>query len=130
MKQNNRYLSWLNQARSDLVWGRDSLKSGHYAQTCFVAQQVGEKALKALAFLRGNDIVKSHSLVKISHELGINGEIKKAANRLDLYYISTRYPDSLPDSGVPSEYFDKEQATEALDMASMIIDKIEKEIDE
>jgi len=124
----NRSKSWFKQAQNDLAWGKDSCKSGHYAQTCFISQQVSEKALKALAYHRNFDLVKSHSLAKIAKELGINGEIEKIAKKLDLYYIATRYPDSLPDMGVPSDYFDKDQADEALGFAEIILNKVKEEI--
>lgn len=117
---NQRYLSWLKQAEKDLDWAKDSLEHSHYAQTCFIAQQIGEKSLKALAYFRGHEIVKSHSIVKIAQELKINGEIANAGQRLDLYYISSRYPDAVPDSGIPSDYFNVNQAKEALSYAQMI----------
>ncbi len=126
---NEKFLSWLEQAAEDIKWGDDSLASGHYAQSCFIAQQIAEKSLKALGFFRGYDLLKSHSLVQIAKELKINGEIEKASRRLDLYYISTRYPDALPDAGVPSHYFGIEQAEEAMLMAKMIHEKCKHEIE-
>jgi HEPN domain-containing protein len=38
---------WLEQASEDLKWSRDLAKRGGYHISCFLAQQVGEKALKA-----------------------------------------------------------------------------------
>jgi len=58
MAPKNRALDWLSQAEDDLRWAVDSRKSGHHAQSCFVCQQVGEKALKALAFSRGAQAVR------------------------------------------------------------------------
>lgn len=125
-----RYLSWLKQAEKDIEWAKDSLEHGHFAQSCFIAQQIGEKTLKALAYFKGHEIVKSHSIVKIAQELKINGEIANAGQRLDLYYISARYPDAVPDSGIPSDYFNHEQAKEALDYAKLIFIKVNKLINE
>ncbi len=121
------YKSWLDQAKEDIKWGNDSLKAGHFAQTCFIAQQVAEKSLKALAFFRGYDLIRSHSLVQITKSLNINGEIESASRKLDLYDITTRYPDSLPDGGIPSHYFGEDQAKEALVMAQMIYSKCNAE---
>lgn len=126
---NQNYNSWLGQAYEDIRWGEDSLKAGHFAQTCFIAQQVGEKSLKALGFFRGYDLIRAHSLVQISKALGINEEIERASRQLDLYYISTRYPDSLPDGGIPSHYFGEEQAQDALTKAKMIFQKCKEEIE-
>ena len=38
---------WLRQAENDLAFAQTGLENGFYAQTCFLAQQVGEKAVKA-----------------------------------------------------------------------------------
>lgn len=120
--------TWFMQAQNDLDWGYDSLKSGYYAQTCFIAQQVAEKALKAIAYKRGADLIKSHSVVQISKDLNVNGEIQKAGQVLDLYYITSRYPDALPAGSVPSESFSYEQGEQALKYALNILKFAEKEI--
>jgi HEPN domain-containing protein len=91
----NRADDWLRQSESDLLWTKDTLKMGHWAQCCFVAQQTAEKAIKALALHRGVDSVKSHS-------------------------VSARYPDAFP-SGAPFEYFTEDQAVEAHTFAERII---------
>lgn len=49
----SRARDWLKQAANDLEWARDSFKNGHWAQVCFVCQQIAEKALKAIALSRG-----------------------------------------------------------------------------
>jgi len=61
-------------------------------------------------------LVKGHSIVNIAKDLGLNGEIESAGQVLDLYYISSRYPDALPDYGVPYEYFGLEQAKQVLEL--------------
>lgn len=94
-----------------------------FAQTCFVCQQVGEKTLKALAYFRGADLVKSHSVKTIAKELGENGEIEFMGQKLDLYYIPTRYPDAFME-GAPFEYFEESQAKEAIEFAEKIIDLV------
>ncbi len=119
----NRAEDWLKQAESDLLWTKDTLNSGHWSQCCFVAQQTAEKAVKALALWRGADSVKSHSISEITKALGENGELERMGKRLDLYYISARYPDAFP-SGAPFEYFDQEQATEAVQFAARIVELV------
>lgn len=110
----------MRQAEDDLLWARDTLEGERYAQACFTAQQVGEKALKALAFKLEYDVVRSHSLREIAESLEINGEVAGMAKRLDLYYISAQYPDAFP-SGAPFEYFTREQAEEAVSFAERIV---------
>jgi HEPN domain-containing protein len=124
---NNRAHDWYKQAANDLAWAQDSLESGHWAQVCFICQQVAEKALKAIALSKGALEIKSHSLVKIAEALGVNGEIERMGRRLDVYYISSRYPDAFAE-GAPYEYFDSEQAEEALGFAAAFISRAELEI--
>lgn len=113
-------MDWQKQAVNDLEWARDSFNGGHWAQVCFVCQQIAEKALKAIALSQGAFEIRSHSLVKIAGALGINGDLERMGRRLDVYYISSRYPDAFSD-GAPYEYFDREQAEEALGFAERFI---------
>ena len=121
-----RYISWLLQSESDLRSVEALTSSGHFAQACFNAQQASEKALKALAFFKGSDLVKSHSLATIASDLGLNGQLATFAVKLDLYYLTARYPDALPDHAVPSEKFTKEMASEAFTMAKVFLDKVKE----
>ena len=115
----DRFLDWLRQAENDLEWARHSMNGGFYSQTCFISQQSGEKALKALCYHKGFDIIKTHSQLQIIRALGINGEMEKIAKELDLYYISGRYPDAFP-AGAPFEMFTIEQAERALAAAERL----------
>jgi HEPN domain-containing protein len=123
-EHDERSRAWLAQAVNDLAWGADSLRGGYFAQSCFVAQQVAEKALKALAFHRGADVVKSHSVRKIAQDLDITSDILEAARVLDLYYVSSRYPDALPEHAVPAEAFGRKQAEEALALAEGVLNRV------
>lgn len=125
--EESRATDWLRQARNDLEWGRVSLKQGFFSQACFIAQQASEKALKALALFRGASSIRSHSVVKIAKDLGIDGEIRNKGKLLDKYYITARYPDALP-SGAPYEFYESEEASEALDSAEYIINFVSDQI--
>jgi HEPN domain-containing protein len=117
---------WLKQAGADLAWAQSSYESGHWAQVCFICQQVGEKALKAIALARGASQVRSHSIVEIAAALGLDEELTRMGKRLDLYYITTRYPDSFA-SGAPYEYFEEDQALEAVEFADKFVQRARKE---
>ena len=116
----DRSADWLRQADDDMGWARDTYEKHRWAQTCYIAQQVAEKAMRALAIRRGAESIRSHSIAEIARLLDMNGAIDKAARRLDQYYMTTRYPDALS-SGAPFEFFDDEQAAEALDLAGLIL---------
>ena len=123
----NRSRDWLRSAQNDLKWGQDSLKNGYFPQACFIAQQVAEKSLKALALFRGVDQVKSHSVVRIARELEINGDIEEMGRRLDQYYIPARYPDAFPE-GAPIDYFVESQSKQALLYAEKIVQFVQEQI--
>lgn len=114
---------WLSQVENDLEFARHAARGGYHAQCCFICQQVGEKALKALALLRGYDFAKTHSVRLLAQQLKIDGEIEKAGKKLDKYYISGRYPDAFPE-GAPYQFFTKEEADEALELASFIVQEV------
>ncbi|EMF80171.1 putative toxin-antitoxin system, antitoxin component [Leptospira weilii serovar Topaz str. LT2116] len=52
-----------------------------------------------------------------------NREIESIGQKLDLYYIPTRYPDAFTE-GAPFEYFEESQAKEAIEFAERIIDLV------
>jgi len=120
---------WLLQANNDLEFARFSLEGCFYSQTCFIAQQAAEKALKALAYLQGARYVRGHSIRELLEgllerypQLERHREI---ANRLDQYYITPRYPNALPGVTLaPFQVFTQGQAQEALDGADGILREV------
>jgi HEPN domain-containing protein len=123
-----RYYDWLRQAENDLEWARYSFDGGYYAQTCFISQQVGEKALKAYCFFKEFDVIRTHSLFQIIRALNENGELEKHAKELDIYYISGRSPDAFP-GGAPFEMITKEQAERSLAAAKAIFAEVSKRME-
>lgn len=116
---------WIAQAQSDLAFAQYGLDGGFYAQACFMCQQAGEKALKALHYLGGARLVTSHSLMRLlgalrSQHPQLSG-LEEAARRLDLYYVPTRYPNGLPDD-IPANVFSRAQASEAVTLARGIVE--------
>ena len=126
---NPRAIDWLRQAENDLLWAHDTLKAERFAQTCFAAQQVAEKALKALTFKKGYTEIRSHSILEITRALKINDDLENMGKRLDQYYISTRYPDAFP-AGAPFEFFTEGQAREAVDFAEQFVKRVREVFNE
>lgn len=116
----SRAYDWLAQGENDLLAARSTIAEGFYAQACFLAQQGAEKALKGLAFRRGFTQVCTHSIRQLAMDLKINGEVQEAGRVLDLYYISARYPDALPE-GAPFQAFSEQQARLAVAQAERIL---------
>lgn len=118
----NRFNDWYKQAKRDLERARLDIEYEYYEWACFTAQQAGEKFLKALAMKSGFNIW-GHSLTEIlrilSQKFEIPNKLIEDAKLLDLYYISSRYPNGFP-SGKPADYFTEKQAKEAIDAANNI----------
>lgn len=92
---------WLSQAEDDRRFAEWVLSEGRFFDKgCFVAQQAGEKALKACLYAIGNRRVIGHSLSDLRAELEALhppvAQIAEQARRLDRHYIPTRYPNGLP----------------------------------
>lgn len=115
---------WLEQAQEDLRWAEDLARRGGYHIACFLAQQVGEKALKALLFAAGEELVLGHSVERLCHEGGQHHpellERVRSWAVLDGFYVTTRYPNSVPDT-IPARVFTQGAAQEAVELAAEIV---------
>jgi HEPN domain-containing protein len=115
---------WLEQAREDLRWAEDLAHRGGYHIACFLAQQVGEKALKAVLYGEGQELVLGHSIERLSREVSASdAALAPRARRwtiLDGYYVAARYPNSLPES-IPARVFTAEAARDAVALARDIV---------
>jgi len=88
---------WFKQARHDLGVAKCNLKNGFYADSCFMAEQSAQKAIKAYLYFQGTRFIPEHSVAKLIEECKNRdfGKIVKYGHKLDQYYIPTRYPDAL-----------------------------------
>jgi HEPN domain-containing protein len=115
---------WLRQAEDDYRFGRSAVTGGFFAQACFVAQQVGEKAARAVHYhLTGRPVI-GHSvralLGRLNARAGVTAELLTLAGQIDQYYVSTRYPDALPGIA-PVDAFSAAQARSAVRAAGRIL---------
>jgi len=115
---------WLAQAENDLEFARHGLRLGFHAQTCFLSQQVAEKAAKAIHYRRGVRVVLGHSVDGLLEALGVEDaevtELRAFAKQLDQHYVPARYPNALPGS-VPFQAYTEEQAARAVEAATRIL---------
>ncbi len=116
---------WMEQAEEDLRWAKDLAERGGYHLACFLAQQVGEKALKAFLYAQGEEIVLGHSVERLCQSAsqweGEFGERVRRWSILDGYYVPTRYPNSLPGS-IPARVYTQDAAQGAVRLAEEIVD--------
>jgi HEPN domain-containing protein len=122
------YERWLAQAKHTLASAERDAADQDFNWACFKAQQAGEYALKSL--LRGLDQpAHGHVLRRLlnylaSVEITPTPEVLEAAQRLDLHYIPTRYPDVYPE-GSPHEYYNLKITEEAIGAAHLILAWVE-----
>lgn len=99
-------------------------EQGAYHLACFHAQQVAELALKAFLYAQGEEIVLGHSVERLSASAAAYnpefGERAKSWSVLDGYYVTARYPNSVPDS-IPARVFTRDAAMTALGLAREVV---------
>jgi HEPN domain-containing protein len=118
---------WLQSASSDLETAQLVNEHEKFSYCCFLCQQAAEKALKAVHFYYDHE-PWGHSITKLIDELAlINPQLHEdfqqfiyTAKYLDRLYISTRYPDGLPDI-TPEEAYTNEDAEIAFEKASTLV---------
>jgi HEPN domain-containing protein len=114
---------WLLQAENDLAFAERGLEFGFFAQTCFLAQQVAEKAAKAVHYAQGARVVMGHSvdglLAALEADCPEVADLRDGAKELDQHYVPTRYPNGLP-GNVPFQAYTAEQARRALGHARAV----------
>lgn len=115
---------WLEQAIEDLRWAKDLAERGGYHIACFLAQQIGEKALKGFLYAQGEDLVTGHSVERLCRQAArydpAFDQLVARWSILDGYYIPTRYPNSVPDS-IPARIFTRDAAAEAVRLADEMV---------
>jgi HEPN domain-containing protein len=131
-KQTHEAQRWLETAEEDLEAARVLLRAEKYSHACFLAQQSGEKALKALWYLIGED-PWGHSIHKLILDLPEETTRKRMtavqndAAALDRFYIPTRYPNGLPDL-TPGKFYFQKDAEFAIAIAESITALVKRTI--
>jgi HEPN domain-containing protein len=119
---------WFRQAEDDLAAARILTANQKFAQACFLCQQAGEKAMKAIWFWTDED-PWGHSVVKLIDDLEKESlrsrllPLRSDALQLDRLYIPTRYPNGLPDL-IPLEAFSTDEAEIAEKAATRILEVV------
>jgi len=119
----NLVTEWTRKAKNDLKTARLvlSAEDGPLDTVCFHAQQVAEKALKALLTHQGTPFSKTHSLQLLLDMLAVPDleAYREACIILSGYAVEARYPG---DSADP----EREEAEQAVKMASDIYETVLK----
>lgn len=111
------YPEWLEKADDDIKWAENSFEGGFYDGVCLLSQQIIEKTLKAYLISQDKGLQKIHNLPKLltscaKIDLQFQ-EYKESCDKINQYYIDTRYPGDLI-------IVNKKDASEALSAAKEI----------
>ena len=117
---------WLAFAHEDLQSAEALLEKGIYNQVCFHSQQCVEKALKALIIYHQDHMPpRIHMIVDLVNLLPKDwfADIEAdSLEKIDNYYIITRYPDALP-GFLAQDLPGKIEAKEAISLARIVLMK-------
>lgn len=125
---------WMDFAWEDIRSAKALLKDEIFNHVCFHSHQCVEKCLKSFIRYSKKDLPKTHNLndlLRICKEISpfLLKEYELEVQKLDQYYVPTRYPDavlgSLPD-GLPNESDAQNALLWAEEIYSIIEKKIEK----
>jgi HEPN domain-containing protein len=115
---------WLDAAREDLAYARHAAAGGYHAPACFYAQQVAEKSVKAVHYLRGARAVLGHNVRALIEQLDpvppAFAALLDAARELDLLYVPMRYPNGL-DAGTPARAFSQVHSGRASELGERFV---------
>jgi len=117
--------NWWKQATKDLIAAKNSFNSGNYEWASFQANQVAEKALKALFLYKKKASVPTHNLLTLGKALNAK-KIEDSLRELNPDYTIARYPDAA--NAPPYEIYDKEKAKEKLKHAEKILEWTRKQL--
>ncbi len=119
----SRHEDWLRQAKRDIETAINLKKKHIFEWSCFISQQGAEKAIKAV-YQKLNGEAWGHSLHELlkglREKIEIPQEVFNCAKTLDKFYITSRYPNGLV-SGSPYEYFDEEDADNAVNCGEKVL---------
>ncbi len=120
---------WFRQAECDLAAAQVSIQGARYEWACFQAQNAAEKAVKSLLYAAGYRKILTHSVYELLLEsrkrAGCMPCQEQEEKLLDNVDITSRYPNGLAGSMIPSEYFTKEDADRCLHSAGLILDAVQ-----
>jgi HEPN domain-containing protein len=118
---------WLAFAREDFRMAQLALRESIFNQACFHSQQCVEKALKAVITHR-QDIAppRTHAVADLLQLLPVEWLPHLRAQlieKMDDFYIPTRYPDALP-GALPDSLPGQTEATEAVTLAQQVLNEV------
>jgi len=124
-------LDWFEEALADLERAERMLALNDYSLTCYLSQQVAEKALKAAIIgLARKRPPRSHDITALYEEVksfvALPRDVVEELPVLSAFYVIARYPNA----GLrrPSRSFTKTQAERAVSVAGAVVEAVRNEL--
>jgi HEPN domain-containing protein len=119
---------WLEYAETDLRAAHTLLESGEFfpRQVCFLSQQCGEKAIKAILVFEEVNFPKNHDLDRLRDLIPDGWKFKDAfpdLAELTIWAVEARYPGDTPDVL-------ETEARETLHLAESLFDAVKAELEQ
>jgi HEPN domain-containing protein len=119
---------WMDYAETDLRAAYALLESGEFfpRQICFLSQQSGEKAIKAVLIYEEVNFPKHHDLDRLRDLVPQGWKIKEQfpdLAELTIWAVESRYPGDTPD-------VTEGEAQETLRLAEAVFDAVSAELEE
>ncbi|HLC57794.1 MAG TPA: HEPN domain-containing protein [Candidatus Nanoarchaeia archaeon] len=112
---------WIGQAERDLITAKNSFKSNDYYASAYWAQQVVEKALKALLIKSSGQFPKVHDLTRLAKLINAPNKIIELCAKLNPSYTDSRYPNSF-------KPYNKSESKESLKYAEEVLKWIKENL--
>ena len=123
---------WLVQAEQNIAITRTLMAEGFWAGACFHAEQTAQMGFKTFLYLRSYRPIMTHAVSELAQQCAEEDSEFLAfldlSNKIEEYYLTTRYPDAVDAPAVPFELFTEQQAVEALGYAEQIVDAVRAKI--
>lgn len=118
---------WLDYAETDLRAAHALLESGDFfpRQICFLSQQCGEKAIKAILVFEEVNFPKNHDLDRLRDLIPEGWKFKESfpdLAELTIWAVESRYPGDMPDVL-------EHEARETLRLAESVFDAVKAELE-
>ncbi len=101
------------------------LKTEDWSRACFWSLTVASQALESYLICAGkgrNQVESVGKMAQMCAELEPEfSQIVRRGKYLDRYYNTTRYPDALPYGAMPHQWFNEDDAQEAMRYAAEIV---------
>ncbi|MGH3665285.1 MAG: HEPN domain-containing protein [Egibacteraceae bacterium] len=126
----NEYERWVQTARDHLDVARHDAAGGFSSAAVLQSEQAAQCALKALLHGAGQaQAARGHGLLSLADACGhwaglvVDEEERRILGRLARDYLTTRYPDALPE-GTPMAHYGEEDAERAVIVASRVLERV------